>query len=171
MSVPTILALDLGTHTGFAYRSPMGDLHAGTWDLATPKEVAAWGEVRLDRRCDPRVFRLIEKAAGYGIPDFVVFEDVQFVQYTMQGQLWASLRAAVWLQYGRRQNRICRIECVPVTTLKKFATGHGGATKAMMSNHLKKRFPEQWRACYDDNAIDALWLLKWTEHNLTRTAR
>jgi len=71
------------------------------------------------------------------------------------------------------------VECVPVGTLKKFATGHGGATKAMMVKALVKsdtRFfavdnPEC--AFYNtqvinDDAVDAVWLWKWAEQNLSR---
>jgi hypothetical protein len=62
------------------------------------------------------------------------------------------------------------IECVPTGTLKKFATGHGGATKEMMEVHLKRKHPGCWRSGLDDNGVDALWLWQWARQNLSRIA-
>lgn len=158
-----ILALDLGTKTGVAvnYGALPG---ATTLKLATPTEVMLWGKHRLTRRCDPRVTRLYENLRGVEPPDVVVFEDVEFSTYTKQTQLWASFRTAVWIAFDDGRTRI---ECVPVTTLKKFATGKGTADKAAMRKAMFTQFP-QTRPDLDDNAIDALWVLKWAEHNLGR---
>lgn len=159
-----ILALDLGTHCGFAHNINGGN--AGTWTLGSAKEITMWGKFRLTRRNDPRIHRLALRLSAYQNTDIVIFEDVEFSTYTLQTQLWSAFRTVVWLILGGHPNRI--IECIPVSTLKKFATGHGGATKEMMSAALKKKFPELWRSEYDDNTIDALWLLKWAQQNLTR---
>lgn len=158
-----ILALDLGTSTGYARN--YGPLNwAGTWHLATAAEVTKWGKERLTRRCDPRMSRLREHLTGCVVkPDLVVFEDVEFSTYTKQTQLWSSFRTVVWLTFDRR----AALECVPVTTLKKFATGSGGADKAGMKRALFTQYPNQYGGL-DDNAIDALWILKWAEKNLGR---
>lgn len=119
-----VLALDLGTKTGYAYN--WGDKFvAGTWALASAKEVTAWGKVRLNRRNDPRIERLCDCISSQGNDAFdaIIFEDVQFVSTTFQAHLWAGLRSAVWL-CGKAKH----FDCVPVATLKKFATGNGGAT-------------------------------------------
>lgn len=173
-----ILALDLGTKTGLAYNwQPHGMWNdfpepATTLVLAKPEEVTRWIKKRMDRRSDPRVLRLwsfLTRLVSNDKPDLVVFEDVQFASYTKQVQLWSSLRAAVWIAC----QDVPVIECVPVTTLKKFASGYGGADKALM----KKAFVTQFGGVYygqrklDDNAIDALWLLRWAEHNLGRLNR
>jgi len=158
-----ILALDLGTFTGVAwnYGPPPW---ATTWKLATPKEVTAWGRNREVRRCDPRIERLKHNLEHFSLhPDLVVFEDVEFSTYTKQTQLWASFRTVIWVVFGGR----AVIDCVPVTTLKKFATGYGNADKAMMKYAMFKRYPDTSKDL-DDNAINALWVLKWAEKNLSR---
>ena len=160
-----ILALDLGTKTGYCHTLNPGGLAAGTWELATPTEVTKWGKIRLTRRADPRVRRLLEKIQVVSpTPALVVFEDVQFSTYTLQVQLWSSLRAAVWLALPVET----LFECVPVATLKKFATGHGGADKAGMARYLYRSNPEYRGYGLDDNAIDAIWVYKWAKENLSR---
>jgi len=158
-----IMGIDLGTKTGIAwnYGHFPGVI---TKALATPTEITRWGQMRKDRTGDPRVIRLYEFFSGLPrYPRIVVFEDVQFQSFTKQTQLWSSLRTALWLAfYGK-----CLIECVPVTTLKKFATGSGAANKIAMRKALFSQFPET-RPDLDDNSVDALWILKWAEKNLGR---
>lgn len=168
----TILALDLGTKTGYCYGTATNKLTCGTWQLATPKEVRQWGKERLTRRCDPRVARLWNELDRLPRPDVVVFEDVEFASYTKQVQLWASLRAAVWLSFGGYDG--CGwsgvlVECVPVATLKKFATGAGNADKTGMAR-AASRLGLTVKGL-DDNAIDALHLWRWAERNLSRWRR
>jgi Holliday junction resolvasome RuvABC endonuclease subunit len=158
-----ILALDLGTNIGVAHNFN-GDLEATTHTLATDREITEWGKKRITRRCDPRMARLHKILSDFPTPDIVVFEDVEFSSYTKQTQLWASFRTTVWLAFGPK----CQIECVPVTTLKKFATGHGGATKEQMAAALFRQQPELKDAGLDDNAIDAIWLFSWAAQNLSR---
>lgn len=185
-----ILALDLATNTGYAYNNARGEFHCGTWLLATDKELKAARKSRMDRRRDPRVVTLFNRIHGlYGanLFDVMVFEDVAFLSYTLQCQLWSSLRAAMWLTPVLFQIGNPIFEAVPVGTLKKFATGHGGATKEMMIKSVVKsdsRFmiipgkpelalfnPEPSildARVVDDNAVDAVWLWKWAKHNLNR---
>lgn len=159
-----ILALDLGTKTGYCFTVPQGGWQAGTWELATKKEIAEWGTDRLTRRRDPRIPRLWAYLTSLRPePDVVVFEDVPFQTYTWQTQLWASFRTAMWLAF---QSPI--FEAVPVGTLKKFATGYHQATKEAMLKYLLRRFPQERVMGLDDNAVDAVWLYKWAEHNLAR---
>lgn len=156
----SILALDLGTATGFFYNRP-GALHRGTWLLATDAEIATWGKNRLRRRKDPRIERLCERLTALGTFDVVIFEDVQFGSTTYQTQLWSSLRSCVWLCAEGPLT-----ECVPVATLKLFATGNGHATKQMMLESLKRRHPAYWSPELDDNAVDAAWLWIWAARNI-----
>jgi hypothetical protein len=183
-----ILALDLGTNTGFAYND--GDRFVcGTWLLASDKELRAQKKVRGDRTTDCRVRALFHQLRKMYIGcnfDWVVFEDVQFSSSTMQTQLWSSLRAAVWLAAAPDSWAMHPpvIECVPTGTLKKFA-GHGSATKEMMGLFLCRadnrfcrigkinpkfffRKSEDQLQPVDDNAIDAVWLHRWAQHNLSR---
>lgn len=159
------LSLDLGTHCGFAYGANGID-QAGTWTLATPAEIREWGKERLTRRQDPRPRRLYEKLVALpSVPELIVFEDVPFSSYALQCQLWSSLRTAVWL-FGHFQS-VRLMDCLGPNQLKKFATGHGGATKEMMCAALKKQ-TYLYQSGYDDNAIDAIWLWLWASKTFKR---
>ncbi len=100
-------------------------------------------------------------------PDLVVFEDVEFQSYTLQCQLWSALRAALWLSFGPKT----LFDCVNVSRLKKFAAGHGAATKDAMAAALFKQHPELRDKNLDDNAVDAIWTLKWAQVNFRRVAQ
>jgi hypothetical protein len=155
ITVPRVLGLDLGTKTGYAMSLNDGRLSLGTWKLKTP--TAKEKQARMNRRCDPRVGELFKLLCNLPEPRLVIFEDVQFASTTLQCQLWAGLRSSVWLAFGR--NPAVIVECVPVGTLKKFATGHGGATKEMMEVAFKALGFST--IGLDDNAIDAYFLLRW----------
>ncbi len=160
-----ILALDYGTDTGFCFGDITRDLpaQAGTWKLATKKEITEWGKNRRTRRCDPRIPRLAFHIKPFR-PDYVVFEDVEFASSTYQVQLWASLRAAGWLSV----HPDVRFECVPVGSLKSFASGSGNAKKEQMSEALKLKHPALWNAKLNDDAVDAIWIWLWAKHTLAR---
>jgi hypothetical protein len=158
-----ILGIDLGTRTGYCYnRGP--EIFCGTWELATDKEITAWGKNRKRRTGDPRIERLCKLLSGLGKFNIVAFEDVEFSSSTFQVQLWAGLRSSVWL---------CALsdvrECVAVGTLKKFATGHGGATKeAMAQAFYLDRVIIHLESPLDDNMIDSYFIWKWATTTLTR---
>lgn len=157
------LALDLGTHCGYAYNQ--GETFScGTWVLASKTEIRQWGRERKTRTDDPRIKRLCEKFAEFPQTfDLVVFEDVQFSTYTLQTQLWSALRASVWLCSGA-----ARIDCVPVKTLKLFA-GSGNADKKAMSRFLQIQHPGLWKLTNNnDNTIDAVWIWLWAKHTFAR---
>lgn len=161
-----MLALDLGSTTGFAWTQPSGNPMISSYTWATPKELSDAKARRLDRRGDIRVIRFydwmtdLHNASKF---DAVVFEDVEFQTYRMQTQLWSSFRAAVWLAFPNTL-----IECVPVSTLKKFATGSGAADKLAMEVALQRQHPGLWNKFLDDNAVDAAWLWLWGNQNLSR---
>lgn len=174
-----ILAIDLGTKTGFAYNDG-DDLQLGTVVLATEGELKAARKSRLDRRLDMRVTRLYDRLLPLTIGvcfRFVVFEDVQFSTFTAQTQLWSSLRAALWLAVRHDS----AIECVPVTTLKRFTTGRGDSIKPVMAKWLVRLHPERLAfrgddvvdvktgQVYDDNALDAFAVWRWAQHQFSRT--
>lgn len=160
-----ILALDLGTKTGYA-TNVGGTFKCGTWKLATKEEIYVWGKNRQTRRGDPRICRLRNYIQELEQPDIIVFEDVQFSSTTMQTQLWSSLRAVVWMFSCAECKTI--IEAVPVGTLKKFATGNGGADKDAMKAALTRRLVQPINPAWDDNTIDAYWLYLWAQQNLSR---
>jgi hypothetical protein len=170
-----ILALDLGTHTGYATLID-GVEAGGTWLLATDKELKAQKKLRLDRRNDMRISALFDRIRSLRDRthfDWVFFEDVQFLSTQLQAQLWASLRAAVWM-HGRDG---LQMDCVPTGTLKLFGAKHGGATKEMMAAALgceliptglkTKPYKFIFRGQeIDDNEVDARHLLNFARHKL-----
>jgi len=163
-----ILALDLGTKTGYAYNKGE-NFYCATLELASAREIRDWGRDRQRRTRDPRIERLCETVTRFGRFDIVVFEDVEFASSTYQVQLWSSLRAAIWICAAG-----AHFDCVPVGTLKKFATGSGTATKEAMKRFAKKTplFPTH-RALIpfeslDDNAIDSAWAWAWAKETFAR---
>jgi hypothetical protein len=171
-----ILALDLGTKTGWAL-SCAGAITAGTWTLATPKEIKDAANNRLNRRCDPRFLRLLHELgcvtralsiAGQKL-DYCVFEDVLFGTSTGQCHLWATWRAAAW---SLARDGV-KLDCLNTASLKKFATGNGGATKEHMAKSLTMdpRYILHPKGVRDlrtgsilgDDAVDALHLLAWAQ--------
>lgn len=153
INVVNILALDLGTKTGWAMLSGSQVTH-GTWRLATPKEVKEQKLAGRDRCCDCRFARLLEHISALGHIDVCYFEDVQFSSSTQQTQLWASFRAVVVMLQPK-----VKIVAVPVGTLKKTATGSGNADKDKMRAALVGVVPAETLAEMDDNAVDAYHLL------------
>jgi hypothetical protein len=182
-----VLALDLGTHTGWALRDSTGATTSGTWHLATEAELRLQRKGDLDRCCDCRFSRLHQRVSMCCVPDkldWIYFEDVEFFSSRMQTQLWAGFRTVLTLLYP-----VIKIGAVPVGTLKKFATGKGNATKEQMALALIQRGvlyrgqegvdkgeveiyhcpPGCGRPPVDDNEIDALHLLELAKKELKLT--
>ncbi len=175
-----ILALDLGTKTGYAYFGSHATWDCGTWRLADPGQVTIARREGWDRKCDPRFATLcfhIESMIENHDIGAVVFEDVLFSQTTLQTQLWSTFRAAIW---AVKRSHNFEIDCLNTATLKKVSTGHGAATKKMMAAHLMKKYPDYFfkrdkptENCFlqkkngepvDDNAVDARHLLDAFAH-------
>ena len=88
-----------------------------------------------------------------------------------RSQLWGSLRAVTWV-FGRVPLNI--VECVPVGTLKQFATGNGAANKRQMAAALAIADPTHyvldfatgrvWRDHWalDDSEVHAIWVGRFT---------
>jgi hypothetical protein len=180
-----ILALDLGTTTGWATLYGDEKLQMGSHQLATPAEIKQWRKTRQDRKCDPRPLRLYDFLWSRIKPDVIVFEDVNFSTFTLQTQMWSSLRTAVWFAARTAWTHPEPVvDCVGVSALKRFATGHGGATKTMMCSALCRKFPDRFKMhgkesvseqvpnsyafTQGDDAVDAAWLALWAKHNLGR---
>ena len=117
-SVTRILALDLGTTTGWCLRDG-NDVKTGRWKLHRSQ-----GEKGI------QLGRLVRDAIQEHGPDLVGFEEPVFLTRGM---------AALALRYGLQM--IVQVVCeqartayvgVPVSTLKKHATGKGNAKKPQM---------------------------------------
>jgi hypothetical protein len=154
-----ILALDLGTNTGWARRLH-GAALSGTWSLPTKKKGADCCVI------DPRLILFRERLRDNTDVDALVYEDVKFVRSQAQAHLWAGFRAVLWL-FAHDYN--IPTFCCPVQTLKKFATGSGAADKdAMALAYYEKVGRSPKFEALDDNAIDAWHLLHWAEATLTK---
>jgi len=143
----TILALDLGTTTG--------------WALVNSKEIRS-GSVCFKPNhfdsydCKFTRFKrwLVNLKASYGDIDQIVYEAVRRHNGTIAGQTYGGFMAT--LQIFGNHHKI-PYEGVPVGTIKKFSTGNGNASKLDMINAMegKGHHPK------DDNEADALALLYW----------
>lgn len=165
------LALDLGTKTGYA-GTLGGGFIVGTWVLASPKTLKEQAKERFDRRLDCRIPTLFDSIVNINqaFPlDWIFFEDVTFSTTTLQVQLWSSLRAAVWLFADLSEGKT-KIECCPVSTLKKFGADYGGATKEQMAKAAYRKYPKWVRPDMrlTDDAIDATHLLAWGAQIVSR---
>lgn len=128
--------------------------------MATPKEIKEWGRTRLTRRRDERILRLVKLIAPFcDKVDCIVIEDVEFSSYRLQQQLWASLRASVWVACQE-----CEIhyDAVNVKTLKKWA-GNGNADKAEMIFAALTQRPD---LTFDADSADAFHLWTWAQKHI-----
>jgi len=145
-----ILAIDPGTSCGFALGNDHGAITSGVWQLAPGRgESPGVRYLKLRGRLNEAIL-----AAPRGTIDIVIFE-----RSFQRGQ------AAVHIHHGLvshleawcAENRIEHAN-VMATTLKKWATGAGNASKDDMRRIGLTRFkPES----LDENEIDALWILEW----------
>ena len=144
----TVLALDLGTATGFALQTAEGSITSGTVSFRPSRydgggmrylRFRHWLDelVKLGGSIDRIVFEEVRRHAG---------TDAAHVYGGLMGTLtaWGELNAVPY-------------EGVPVGTIKRFATGKGNADKAAVIAAMQARgfHPA------DDNEADALALLLW----------
>ena len=145
---PAVLALDLGTTTGWALRSQDGGITSGTITFRPSRFEG--GGMRFLR------FRgwLAEVATLSGGVARIAFEEVRrhvsMDSSHAYGGFLATLTA--WCE----QESI-PYEGVPVGTIKRYATGKGNADKAAMIAAIEAR---GFRPA-DDNEADAIALLLW----------
>ena len=143
-----ILALDLGTTTGWAMRSHEGLITSGTVSFR-PRRFDGGGMrylrfvnwlTELDQLSGPIVtiwFEEVRRHAG---------TDAAHVYGGLMATLtaWAEMRGVPY-------------QGVPVGTIKKHATGKGNASKAMMIEAARAK----GYSPADDNEADALAILHW----------
>jgi Holliday junction resolvasome RuvABC endonuclease subunit len=145
---PGILALDLGTTTGWALRFDTGRITSGV-ETFKPRRFEGGG-MRYVRFTD----WLVEIAMhAHGIRR-VVFEEVRRHAGTDASHVYGGFLATLtsWCEEHE-----VPYEGVPVGTIKRFATGKGNADKAAMIAAVRARgfVPA------DDNEADAIALLLW----------
>lgn len=140
-----ILALDLGTKTGWAISTPA--IISGTWSFASRRFEG--GGMRYLR------FRQQLREAHYLNPlDAVYFEEVRRHLGTDASHVYGGLHAHL-TAFCEEQN--IPYQGIPVQTIKKHATGKGNANKDAM---IEKAISRGWNPA-DDNEADALHLLDY----------
>lgn len=141
-----ILAIDPGTHCGWAIRHPNGSMHSGVWNLKGGRfEGGGMRFVRLRGYLDQlHAATPVERVA---------FEEVRRHMGVDAAHIYGGVVAT--LTAFCEQHKI-PYEGIPVGTVKKKATGKGNAQKDAMVAAAKAKWPEQNVA--DDNQADALWI-------------
>jgi hypothetical protein len=144
----SMLALDLGTATGWALRGRDGHITSGTM-IFRPSRFEGGG-MRYLR------FQnwLGEIARLGGLIDRVVFEEVRRHAGTDAAHVYGGLLGTL-TAWG--EMHAVPYEGVPVGTIKRFATGKGNANKTAMIAAMQARGFHPG----DDNEADALALLLW----------
>lgn len=137
-----ILALDLGTKTGWAIGAA-GAVHAsGTWDLRGGRyEGGGMRFLRLRAELD--------KVANLARIERVGYEEVRRHMGVDAAHIYGGMQAVLtsWCE-----DRLIAYQAIPVGTIKKHATGRGNADKAAMLEAMAAHAPA------DDNEADALAL-------------
>ena len=144
----TILALDLGTHTGWALHHLDGTVVSGTAHFKPGRFEG--GGMRFLR------FRrwLTELLTDTGGLSAIYFEEVRRHAGVDAAHVYGGLMAhlTAWCEHHN-----IPYQGVPVGTIKKHATGKGNASKEEMLAAASRR----GYAPIDDNEADALALLHW----------
>jgi hypothetical protein len=143
-----VLALDLGTTTGWALRGQDGGITSGTITFKPSRFEG--GGMRYLR------FRgwLAEVASLSGGVARIVFEEVRAHAGTDAAHIYGGFLGTLtaWCE-----EHDVPYEGVPVGTIKRYATGKGNADKAKMIAAIQAR---GFRPA-DDNEADAIALLLW----------
>jgi Holliday junction resolvasome RuvABC endonuclease subunit len=144
----TILALDLGTTTGWALRTPDGTITSGTQSFRSQRfEGGGMRFLRFKR------WLTDIKACAEGI-DSLHFEEVRRHVSTDAAHAYGGFLATLtsWCEHHQ-----IPYQGVPVGTIKKHATGKGNAGKEEVVAAMRGR----GHAPADDNEADALAILHW----------
>ena len=153
----TILALDLGTTTGWALRGSDGHITSGS-ESFRPQRFEGGGMrfLRFKRW-------LTEIKQSCEVIDCLHFEEVRRHVSTDAAHAYGGFLATLtaWCEHHQ-----IPYQGVPVGTIKKHATGKGNAGKDEVTASVTAR----GHAPGDDNEADALALLHWAiaQHDLER---
>lgn len=148
MTAPTILALDLGTTTGWALRAADGQVTSGTVAFRPGRfQGAGMAFLRFKRWLD----ELNRPAAPI---DAVFFEEVRRHAGTTAAHVYGGFLAhlAAWCEHHE-----VPYQGVPVGTIKRHVAGKGNADKQAVIAAIRAR----GFAPADDNEADALAILLW----------
>ena len=146
MADQTILALDLGTQTGWALRDREGLINSGTQSFRPQRfEGGGMRYLRFKRW-------LSELHQAVGDIHAVYFEEVRRHAGVDAAHVYGGLLATLtsWCEHHN-----IPYQGVPVGTIKKHATGKGNASKDEMVASVRAR----GHGPADDNEADAIALL------------
>lgn len=144
-----ILAIDIGTQTGWALHADSGEI-TGHSENFSPRKTEGPGQRWIKFRY--WLARLQQDAGGR--IDVVYYERVLRHTAVQAAHVYGGFEAM--LQAYCEANRI-RMVAVPVLVIKKYWTGKGNADKDAMLAEARRR---GYRP-YDDNHADALALLSF----------
>jgi len=147
-STPSILALDLGSTTGWAIRNSRCRILHGTAEFRPTRfEGGGMRYLRFGKWLD----QTLEVTGGI---DAVYVEEVRRHIGTDAAQVYGGLLATLtaWCE-----GHAIPYQGVPVGTIKRYATGKGNADKAAMIAAVRGRGFEP----ADDNEADAIAILLW----------
>lgn len=144
----TILALDLGTTTGWALRDSTGCITSGS-ESFRPQRFEGGGMRYLRFR---RWISEIQESVSE--IQFLYFEEVRRHVGVDAAHAYGGFLATLtaWCEHHQ-----IPYQGVPVGTIKKHATGKGNASKDEMVASIRARGHQP----ADDNEADALALLHW----------
>ena len=149
----TLLALDLGTTTGWALRYSDGSITSGS-ESFKPQRFEGGGMRFL--RFKRWLTEIKQSCSGI---DALHFEEVRRHVSTDAAHAYGGFLATLtaWCEHHQ-----IPYQGVPVGTIKKHATGRGNASKGEMIASVRAR----GHTPVDDNEVDALALLHWAiEHH------
>ena len=144
----SILALDLGTTTGWAVRNSRCRILHGTAEFRPSRyEGGGMRYLRFGKWLD----QTFDITGGI---DAVYFEEVRRHIGTDAAHIYGGFLAALtsWCEH-----KAIAYQGVPVGTIKRFATGKGNADKVAMMAAIRERGFEP----VDDNEADAIAILLW----------
>ena len=161
-----ILALDLGTKTGFAYQGENGLIVSGVWDYTAKK--GEWVDKRYAHFYDQ---------LGFILTWFPSINEVWYEEPTPQSTnarkvlygLLAILKSVCY-NWDITPHTDDNNRGVHPTTLKKWCTGNGRADKQAMIDYANGIMNEQGQEFItDDNQADAVCLLAYAEAHSVKT--
>lgn len=151
-----ILALDLGTHMGYAIGNHRGKLESGTVDFSFNKRTQGGGMRYL--KFVQWLERIDEK---YNITE-IYYEEVKRHSSTAAGHVYGSFEGHLMSRYDNPED-MTPYQSIPVGTIKKYATDKGNAGKPMMVAAAVKKgwLPEDCDPEIFHDEADALWILDY----------
>lgn len=148
-----ICGVDPGTNCGWSLLDADKVVASGTWDLK-PKRHEGGGMRYL------RFDTLFNEVLAAGV-DLVAYEEVRKHMGVDAAHVYGGIVAHVGSCCEAREPKVPYFG-IPVGTIKKFATGNGGAGKPEMIEAVFRRFGITLLPSQDDEA-DAIWIAACAE--------